>query len=156
MPAIDRLPLPPQLLQQVILWPWHLGHKNLLGISSLPFSMGPEIAATDSFLCPSGVGSSTTQSGDLACHQMNFAASAIRPPTAMNNTAICTHRLFAKLLVFPFPICVSIAGLPSADSLAESEHSDMLQQLLSFEVYITKPYRSRHAWRPPRQSTQAP
>src|SRR6516162_7768984 len=32
----------------------------------------------------------------------------------------------------------------------------MLQQLLSFEVYITKPYRSRHAWRPPRQSTQAP
>ena len=72
--------------------------------------MGPEIAATDSFLCPSGVGSSTTQLGDLACHQMNFAASAIRPPTAMNNTAICTHRLFAKLLVFPFLICVSIAG----------------------------------------------
>jgi hypothetical protein len=112
MPAIDRLPLPPQLLQQVILWPWHLGHKNLLGISSLPFSMGPEIAATDSFLSPSGVGSSTTQLGDLACHQMNFAASAIRPPTAMNKTAICTHRLFAKPLVFL--ICVSIAGyLPS-------------------------------------------
>src|SRR6516164_10878181 len=38
MPAIDRLPLPLQRAQQVILWPWHLGHKNLLGISSLPFA----------------------------------------------------------------------------------------------------------------------
>src|SRR5215469_13344375 len=91
----------------------------------------------------------------VGCHQMNFAASAIRKPTAMANTAICTHRLFAKPPVFR--ICVSIAGyLPSADNLVEFEHSDMLEQLLSFEVHITKPYRSRHEWRPPRQQTQAP
>src|SRR5215469_12855325 len=96
---------------------------------------------------------SRPQLGDLACHQMYFAASAIRPPTAMNNTAICTQRLFAKPLVFL--ICVSIAGSPPF-SLAESEHSAMLQQLLSFEVHITKPYRSRYAGRPPSQPTQAP
>jgi len=38
MPAINRLPMPLQRVQQVILWPWHLGHKNLFGISSLRFS----------------------------------------------------------------------------------------------------------------------
>src|SRR6516164_6939077 len=95
-----------------------------------------------------------TQLGDLAFHQMNFAASAIRKPTAMTNTASCTHKLLAKPPVFP--ICVSIAGFPSADNLTEFEHSDMLQQLLSFEVHITKPYRSHHEWRPPRQPAQAP
>ena len=35
MPAIDRLPLPPQRVQQVVLWPWHLGHRNLFGIRCL-------------------------------------------------------------------------------------------------------------------------
>jgi hypothetical protein len=49
-----------------------------------------------------------TRLGDLVCHQMYFAASAIRPPTAMTNTAICNQTLFAKPLVFL--ICVSIAG----------------------------------------------
>jgi len=51
-----------------------------------------------------------TRLGDLFCHQMYFAAIAIKPPTAMTNTAICTQKLFAKPLVFP--ICVFIAGLP--------------------------------------------
>ena len=73
----------------------------------------------------------------------------------MTNTAICTHKLLAKPLVFL--ICVSIAGYSVQPiNLAESEHSDMLQLLLFFEIHITKPYRSRHEWRPPRRSTQAP
>jgi len=32
LPAMDRLPVPRQTLQDVVLWPWHLGHKNLFGI----------------------------------------------------------------------------------------------------------------------------
>src|SRR5262249_3784875 len=115
MPAINRLPMPLQRVQQVILWPWHLGHKNLFGISTSVFLKGSKIEATDTFfLCrpgPKRVGSaSTTQLGDLVCHQMYFAASAIRPPTTMTNAAICTQILFANPLVFP--ICVFIAGLP--------------------------------------------
>jgi hypothetical protein len=32
IPAINRLPLPPQRLQKIALWPRRLGHKNLFGI----------------------------------------------------------------------------------------------------------------------------
>jgi hypothetical protein len=35
IPAINHLPLPPQRLQEIDLWPRHLGHKNLFGIALL-------------------------------------------------------------------------------------------------------------------------
>jgi hypothetical protein len=35
IPASTRLPLPPQNLQLVVLWPWHLGHKNNLFMALL-------------------------------------------------------------------------------------------------------------------------
>src|SRR6516225_6691987 len=101
MPAIDCLPLPPQRVQQVILWPCHLGHKNLFRYQQpLLFPKDPEIEATDTFSLlsdPKGRTTSlATQLGDLACHQMYFAASASRPPTTMTNTTIWTQTLFAK------------------------------------------------------------
>src|SRR5262249_41665907 len=46
IPTIDRLPLPPQRVQHVVLWPRHLGHKNLFGISNLPKA---QTEATDAF-----------------------------------------------------------------------------------------------------------
>lgn len=32
---LNHLPLPPQRLQEIDLWPRHLGHKNLFGIALL-------------------------------------------------------------------------------------------------------------------------
>jgi hypothetical protein len=102
-------------VQQVILWPCIWDIKNYLVSAASVFLKGSKIEATDTYFpCrprPKRVGSAlTNQLGDLVCHQMYFAASAIRPPTAMANTAICTQILFAKPLVFL--ICVFIAGLP--------------------------------------------
>jgi hypothetical protein len=33
-PTIDRLPVPRQARQALVLWPWHFGHKTLFGIAA--------------------------------------------------------------------------------------------------------------------------
>jgi hypothetical protein len=41
IPTIDFLPLPRQTLQEIVLWPWQLGHKTLVGIGLPPKQFAP-------------------------------------------------------------------------------------------------------------------
>jgi hypothetical protein len=39
MPTRDFLPVPRHATQEVVLWPWHLGHKVFVGISPPVFGI---------------------------------------------------------------------------------------------------------------------
>ena len=47
LPARDFLPVPRHARQEVILWPWHLGHNVLCGICSLPSFQSRPIRITE-------------------------------------------------------------------------------------------------------------